>query len=117
MNSTSGSLLERLRQPGQPRDWERFVELYAPFLLSWARRLGAAPQDAEDLVQDVLTLLVQKLPEFVYNPARSFRAWLRTVVLNRWRDRLRRAGPRVGLNDAELSDLTERDGAEALWEE
>ncbi|HYT93324.1 MAG TPA: sigma-70 family RNA polymerase sigma factor, partial [Gemmataceae bacterium] len=67
--------------------------------------------------QDVLALLVQKLPEFVYDRGKSFRAWLRTIVLNRWRDRLRRKAPRAGLNAAELSDLADGDGLEALWDE
>ncbi len=68
-------------------------------------------------LQDVLALLVQKLPEFVYDRGKSFRAWLRTIVLNRWRDRLRRKAPRAGLNAAELSDLADGDGLEALWDE
>jgi RNA polymerase sigma-70 factor (ECF subfamily) len=36
-------------------------------------------------------VLVVKLPEFDYDPARSFRGWLHTVLFNRWRDRPRRA--------------------------
>jgi RNA polymerase sigma-70 factor (ECF subfamily) len=46
--------------------------------------------DAADLVQDVFTTLVQELPSFRYDPSKSFRAWLKTVTLNRWRARWRR---------------------------
>jgi RNA polymerase sigma-70 factor (ECF subfamily) len=75
MNSTSVSLLERLRQPAAPEDWGRFVQLYTPLLYYWACRLGLQEQDAADLVQEVFTTLVQKLPEFAYEPDRSFRGW------------------------------------------
>ena len=86
MHTTPVSLLQRLREPDQPEAWERFVDLYTPLLYYWTRRLGLQPQDAADLVQEVLTTLVQKLPQFTYNPRKSFRAWLRTVTLNRWHD-------------------------------
>jgi RNA polymerase sigma-70 factor (ECF subfamily) len=90
MDTTPASLLERLRQPNQANAWERFVELYTPLLMYWARRRGLHPQDAADLVQDVFTVLVEKLPEFTYDHRRSFRNWLRTVLVNKWRDHRRR---------------------------
>jgi RNA polymerase sigma-70 factor (ECF subfamily) len=90
MNPTPVSLLERLRRPDERAAWDRFVELYTPLLYYWARRAGLQESDAADLVQDVFALLVQKLPEFTYEPGRSFRAWLHTVTLNKWRERHRR---------------------------
>ena len=92
-SSTSSSLLERLRQPDAGEAWARFVRLYTPLLFHWARGAGLPRQDAADLVQDVLVLLVRKMPAFRYDRRRSFRAWLRTVALNRWRERRRRAAP------------------------
>jgi RNA polymerase sigma-70 factor (ECF subfamily) len=41
----------------------------------------------------VFAALVQKLPEFQYDRKNSFRSWLRTVTLNKWRDRCRRRVP------------------------
>jgi RNA polymerase sigma-70 factor (ECF subfamily) len=90
MHTTSASLLERLRQPGEEDAWTRFVKLYSSLLYNWAHRLGLRDPDAADLVQDVFATLVQKLPEFHYDPQNSFRSWLRTVMLNKWRDRQRR---------------------------
>ena len=86
MHTTSASLIERLRQPAAHAAWERFVDLYTPLLYTWAGRLGLAGDDAADLVQEVLTLLVRKLPEFTYDRGRSFRSWLKTVLLNKWRE-------------------------------
>jgi RNA polymerase sigma-70 factor (ECF subfamily) len=90
MSRTSPSLLERLRQLNDEATWGRFTALYAPLLYSWARRLVAQPADAADLVQDVLTVVVRQLPEFRYDPSKSFRAWLRSILLNRWRTLCRR---------------------------
>jgi RNA polymerase sigma-70 factor (ECF subfamily) len=92
MHPTSASLLGRLRQPGEQLAWDRFVQLYTPMLYCWAQRWGLQDQDAADLVQEVLVALVQKLPEFHYDPQRRFRAWLRTVALNKCRDFGRRRG-------------------------
>lgn len=113
MESTHGSLLERLRQPGEPLAWQRFVQLYTPLLISWSRRLRLQDADAADLVQDVLMHLVRKLPEFDYQPGKSFRGWLHTVLVNKWRDRspspaaggklpeVGRPDPQVQLTEAE----------------
>jgi RNA polymerase sigma-70 factor (ECF subfamily) len=115
MNTTPASLLERLRRPGEPEAWGRFVQLYTPLLYHWARRLGLSRDDAADLVQEVLTLLVQKLPQFAYDKHRRFRAWLWTVTLNQWRTNRRRHTPThvQGREDA-FSGLAVPDNAEAV---
>ena len=115
MHTTPPSLLERLRQPTDRAAWDRFVELYTPLLYYWARRVGLREDDAADLVQDVFALLWVKLPEFRYDASRSFRAWLRTVTINRWRERLRREQARP---DAGARPLPDVPGPEApdLWE-
>jgi RNA polymerase sigma-70 factor (ECF subfamily) len=109
-HATPASLLLRLRQADGPRAWEEFVHLYTPLLYRWARRAGLAGADAADLVQDVFALLLVKLPEFHYDRHGSFRAWLRTVTLNKWRENLRRRG-RVPhqLDNAALAELPSRD--------
>src|SRR5688572_30148894 len=94
MHTTSASLLERLRTPDREEAWPRFVRLYTPLLFYWARRAGLPQDDAADLVQDVLVVLVQKLPTFTYEPGKTFRGWLRTVALNKWRERCRRFAAR-----------------------
>src|ERR1700686_2389829 len=86
MTKTPSSLLERLRQPFEPEAWGRFVALYTPLIYSWGRRVGLQEQDAADLVQEVLVTLLQVLPSFSYDHQRSFRRWLRTVTLNKWRN-------------------------------
>lgn len=80
MLTTSVRLLERLQRSPEPAVWQRFVDLYGPVLLSWARRCGAPQQDAADLVQEVFAVLLVKLPQFEHRSPGGFRAWLRVVV-------------------------------------
>lgn len=90
---TPPSLLMRLRQPAEHSAWSEFVRLYTPLLYFWARRLGLQGTDADDLVQEAFLTLLRKLPAFTYDPSKSFRGWLRKLLLNVWRAGKRRAGP------------------------
>jgi RNA polymerase sigma-70 factor (ECF subfamily) len=117
MHTTQVSLLQRLRQPGDQEAWGRFVELYTPLLYHWARHAGLQEHDAVDLVQDVLTTLVQKMPGLVYDPQRSFRAWLRAVTLNRWRDTCKMRSRRPATVDgAALANVEGPNDLDAFWE-
>lgn len=110
MDTTSASLLDRVRQPDAHSAWERFVLLYTPLLVRWACRFGLRGQDAADLVQDVFAFLVQKLPEFRYDPHQSFRAWLYAVTANKWREvRRRRLPALLDAQDGPLADLAAPD--------
>jgi RNA polymerase sigma-70 factor (ECF subfamily) len=85
LNTTPISLLERVQQRGDEAAWRQFVDLYSPLLCQWGRRAGLQEADLADVVQDVFATLVRVLPEFEYDPQKSFRAWLKTVQANRCR--------------------------------
>src|SRR5437016_4560407 len=92
MPTTSLSLLDRLRQAPQPDSWDRFVRLYAPLLLAWARQQRLQNADAEDVVQRVLVKLIRLLPAYQRTEGQGFRGWLFTICRNECRDfRTRRA--------------------------
>ena len=96
MLETPISLLERLRRHPDEQHWERFVVLFTPLLSRWGNRLGIPASDTEDLLQEVFTILFRKLPEFRYDPTKSFRAWLWTVFHHQtlaWRKRQTRNLP------------------------
>ncbi len=116
MHTTPLSLLERLRQPSAPDAWARFVRLYTPLLYYWARRAGLNESDAADLVQEVFALLVEKLPSFQYDRSGSFRSWLRTVTLNKWRERARRAALPMAPQGNGLDGAALADPLEAFWD-
>lgn len=115
MDTTPVTLLERLRMPGDEDAWRQLVALVTPLVLAWAHRVGLRRDDAADLAQDVLAVLVQKLPAFDYDPAQSFRAWLKTIAMNKWRERLRRPAAQ-SLDAASQLDRLAAPDAEAAWE-
>jgi RNA polymerase sigma-70 factor (ECF subfamily) len=114
MLTTSVTLLQRLRQPHDEAAWNRFVDLYTPVLFAWSRQLGLQDADAADLVQEVFSHLVNKLPTFAYDPCKSFRGWLRTVAVNQWRQNQRRRGKEPA-KELEIDPAAPE--AEAFWEE
>lgn len=114
MNSTSESLLIRLRQPRDQQAWSEFVRLYAPLIFSWARKTGIQVQDSRDIVQDVLSIVFQKLPDFRYEASMSFRGWLRTITLNKHREYCRRTKRVVSADQSALLDLAAK--AESTWD-
>lgn len=79
---TSASLLERLRHAPQEADWGQLVELYTPLIRVWMRRYSSSQQDADDVVQEVLSIVVRKLPAFERQRTGSFRTWLRSITVN-----------------------------------
>lgn len=84
MPATPVSLIERIRRDRSGSDWNKFVDLYAPLLRRWLYRYMLQPADVEDLIQDILTIVITKLPEFQHSGATgAFRAWLRLIVAYR----------------------------------
>jgi RNA polymerase sigma-70 factor (ECF subfamily) len=101
---TSASLLGRLlRRPDDQASWNQLVGLYEPLLYGWLRRYLRHEEDARDLTQEVLGVLAKELPAFRYDQGRGrFRAWLRTIMMNRLHDfwRQRKELPLTGDPDA-----------------
>jgi RNA polymerase sigma-70 factor (ECF subfamily) len=116
MFTTPPSLLERLRQSPQRDAWEQFVEMYTPLLVAWTKRLGVDDHEAADLIQDIFTVLVEKLPLFQYDAQKSFRAWLKTILLNRWRNRLRRRRDGKDMGEEALQNVAATDELHELEE-
>jgi RNA polymerase sigma-70 factor (ECF subfamily) len=86
-SATRSSLLARLRDDASDQSaWQEFVDRYGPAIKAWCRRWNLQESDAEDVTQQVLLKVAVKLRHFVYDPERSFRAWLKTVARHAWSD-------------------------------
>lgn len=85
--STSRSLLQRARDPADSGAWRRLTDLYTPLIRRWVKANVAQSADADDVVQEVLGVLVRDLRRFEHNnrPG-AFRAWLRSITVNRLRE-------------------------------
>src|SRR5438128_9105 len=110
MAETSTSLLDRLRVAPDERSWQRLVDLYSPLIRGWLRRQGLVGQEADDQVQEVLLILVRKLPEFRREPqVGAFRRWLRSITVNClrafWRSR---RGKPVATGDSQFLEVLDK---------
>jgi RNA polymerase sigma-70 factor, ECF subfamily len=90
--SASTSLLRLARQMNSGA-WGRIVDVFGPIIYRWARTSGLAAEDAADVVQDVLALIVRNLDKFEKaKESGSFRSWIATITRNRVRDYFRKQG-------------------------
>ncbi len=80
---TSASLLERLRTAPDEAAWRRLDDLYRPLIRRWLLRDPFLGEEAEDIVQEVMAVLVRELPGFQRQRTGSFRLWLRTITAHR----------------------------------
>lgn len=84
METTNLTLLGQAAR-GSDASWVRLERLYRPFMTGWFIRKGIHQTDAEDLTQDVLTVLVKELPDFQHSGnTGAFRTWLRNICLFRY---------------------------------
>jgi RNA polymerase sigma-70 factor (ECF subfamily) len=106
-SGTRISLLGRLRRdPTNQAAWVEFVEQYGSKIYGWCRKWQLQDADAEDVTQIVLLKLGQKMGEFAYDPARSFRAWLKTVTRHAWSDFVEtRQRPGLGSGDSHTHEV------------
>jgi RNA polymerase sigma-70 factor (ECF subfamily) len=104
---TSTTLLVRLRQePADQEAWAEFVRRYGPQVYRWCRRWGLQEADAEDVTQAVLLRLSARMRTFSRDPAKSFRAYLRTLARYAWCDFLAtRQQPGAGGGGSEVLGL------------
>ena len=121
MNTTSESLLLRLSNLGNDSvdqsAWQEFVKIYTPLIFSWARKIGLPDNDASDLVQEVLLLTFEKLPNFSYDRSSSFRGWLRTITINKYREKRRRLSAQQAIaSHSILEQLQPVDIAQSTWD-
>ncbi len=111
---TSKSLLLGARDPRDVVSWQRLSDIYTPLIRRWARPYVAQSADADDVLQDVLTMVVREIPRFDHNgrPG-AFRAWLRAIVVNRlrnyWESRRRAHGTGGSTILDQLNELEDPD--------
>jgi RNA polymerase sigma factor (sigma-70 family) len=107
-SETSLTLMELLREdPRNAVAWDRFVRRYHPKIDRWCRAWGLQEADAEDVAQDVLTKLTQKMASFRYDQSRCFRAWLKTITQRVLSDLMASRRKAMGSQPISLFDMVE----------
>jgi RNA polymerase sigma factor (sigma-70 family) len=124
---TRQSLLERLKRWDDQESWRDFFNTYWGLLYRTAAKSGLNEAEAQDVVQDTIITVAQKMKSFRYDAAvDSFKGWL--LYLTRKRIALEyRRRERAGLHPhpsaleppVELDQIPDPGGIdlEAVWEE
>ncbi|MFO0950530.1 MAG: sigma-70 family RNA polymerase sigma factor [Isosphaeraceae bacterium] len=80
--STHAAILGEMGDDGRREEgWAAFRKRYEDVIIHWCLRRGMSRENAEDLTQEVLLKIFERLP--TYDPAKGrFRGWLKKVVDN-----------------------------------
>lgn len=99
------SLIARLTDPAAELAWAEFHRLYRPLIYRTARARGMQHADAEDLVQEVMTLVGRAVQRFDPDRSGSFRGWLYTITRNCVVNYVKRGRGLVGSGDSDVQKL------------
>ena len=90
--STSPTLMERLRNPDDKEAWEAFCAIYTRAIMTWLSLRGVPDEDLQDVTQEIMLRVYLEFRDgkFIYDANQSFRKWLKTVCCNAAIDFLRK---------------------------
>lgn len=120
MHTTSLPLINRMRLSSDQASWNEFVDLYAPLLYRWNAAVGLQPADAQEVVQEVLLVVFQRLGQFDRRHPGAFRGWLKSITTHKILDLRRRRSTRREDSSLEAVDTLETlpdHGADFAWAE
>lgn len=87
MEPTRATLLERVKNPNDSHSWREFFGIYQPLLYRYARARGLDREKADEVTQQCLAVLSEKMTEFQYSKDKGgFSHWLRRLVNNKIKD-------------------------------
>ncbi len=121
--TTRDTLLGRVRDAKDSAAWDEFFALYAPLLEGYARASGLAPADAEEIRDECLAVVAQRISGFRYDRAKgSFKGWLHAIARGKVLDAMRRRGVRSAreerpVTEEWLSLPDDRAAPDRIWEE
>ena len=102
MAETSVSFLDSLKADASTDSWREFVDLYTPLIRIWLHTQHVRDQERDDVTQEVIAVVLRRLPEFQRERTGSFRNWLKRVTIFCWQNYRRKnlsKSPAVGGSD------------------
>ncbi len=107
--STNPTLLKNVADWGDHLAWVRFRDTYNPLLERWCRGYGLNDDSIDEVCHRIWIELANRMKTFEYDPARTFRGWLRRLCESRVLNFLRQR------RTASLLSLDEwREGPESI---
>ncbi len=120
-DTTSPTLLSRVRDPADTAAWREFDSRYGELVLRYCRRRGLQHSDAEDVRQMVMLKVSKALRDFKYDPQRGrFRGFLWRIVRNenlRYVTRPNTAPNRVDTHGSRTAEPVAPRDRDDVWEE
>ena len=110
--ATRASLLNRIKNPEDQESWKEFFDRYSKLIYSVAAKSGLGHAEAEEVVQETFITLAKTMPNFTYDPTKSFKAWLLKVTGRKVLDQFRKRKRQQCINEPS----TARDGRTATIE-
>ena len=118
MDTTRASLLQRVRNPKDQQSWREFFHIYEPLLYRYARARGLGRESAEELAQQCLALLTEKMPKFVYAKEKGgFKHWLRRVANNKVNDLFKKRAVPIAQSGDFRRPQEREPSPDELWEQ
>src|SRR5690606_23888645 len=85
MEPTSRSLLSQARS-GDNAAWEELIAIYQPLIAGWLRRHSVPAQDAADVAQEIMAIVIKEIARFEHSGRTgAFRSGPRNVTASRVR--------------------------------
>jgi RNA polymerase sigma-70 factor (ECF subfamily) len=109
---TSLTWLDRLINTPDASDWQKLSIVYEPLLRNWIRKAGVPDSDSDDVVQEVLMVVVRRIPDFEHRFRGAFRGWLRSILSTQLKRYFRTHARRPAL--LELDSLIDSSSPESV---
>lgn len=107
MTNTRTTLLLRVKDRNDVTAWSEFHELYPPLLYRYARGRGLSRDDAEEVRDQCIEIIVRKIASFEYDKQKGgFRNWLYRIANGKVIDLLRRRREKVA-DGRDLQELVD----------
>src|SRR4051812_17776824 len=126
--TTRRSMVDRLENWNDRKNWQEFFDTYWRLIYSAARKSGLTDAEAQEVVQETVITVAKNVGKLRYDPAvGSFKGWLLNIT--RWRiaDQFRKRTPGVqahrSIDDTRLTATMDRiagsDGRDLnqIWED
>src|SRR4051812_8039494 len=103
--TTRRSMVDRLENWNDRKNWQEFFDTYWRLIYSAARKSGLTDAEAQEVVQETVITVAKKVGKLRYDPAvGSFKGWL--LHITRWRiaDQFRKRQPGQAQRSGEAAD-------------
>jgi RNA polymerase sigma factor (sigma-70 family) len=116
MDTTSATLLQRVKTAADADAWREFYRLYFPLLTKYGRLRGLRQDAAEEVAQECMESLARRMRRFEYARGRGrFRSYLRKMVENRILSQRRRR-PVLQARTGQLERVAARSRPDEDWD-